>query len=98
MLSKIDNPLTFKFKKRTMADYKRVQLINALKEQDANYNDWNYKDLLGKVDAIIYGRAIYAYYADSVDGYNSNLENVSVYDFLIDPSAGGYDIDVAQVS
>lgn len=96
MLSKIDNPLTFKFKKRTMADYKRVQLINALKEQDANYNDWNYKDLLGKVDAIIYGRAIYAYYADSVDGYNSNLENVSVYDFLIDPSAGGYDIDFAQ--
>lgn len=96
MLSKIDNPLTFKFKKASMADYKRAKLLNALKEQDANDNDWNYKDLLGKVDAIIYGRAIYTYYADSINGYQSHLENVSVYDFLIDPSAGGFDMDNAM--
>ena len=96
MLSKIDNPLTFKFKKSTMADYKRAKLLNALKEQDANNNDWNYKDLLGKIDAIIYGRAIFTYYADSISGYKSHLENVSVYDFLIDPSGGGYDLDHAM--
>ncbi len=96
MLSKIDNPLTFKFKKATMSDYKRAKLLNALKEKDANDNDWNYKDLLGKVDAIIYGRAIFSYHSDSVKGYHSYLENVSVYDFLIDPSGGGYDLDYAQ--
>jgi hypothetical protein len=96
MLSKIDSPLTFKFKKAKMSDYKRAKLINALKEQDANKNDWNFKDLLGKVDAIIYGRAIYTYYADSTNGYKSHLENVSVYDFLIDPSGSGYDLDHAM--
>lgn len=96
MLSKIDSPLSFKFKKSTMSDYKRAKLLNALKEQDANDNDWNYKDLLGKMDAILYGRAIYTYYADSVNGYQSHLETVSVYDFLIDPSAGGFDLDNAM--
>lgn len=96
VLSKIDSPLTFKFDKKTLADLKRVQLLNALKESDANDNDWNFKDLLGKVDAIIYGRAIYAYHAENKDGYRARLENVSVYDFLIDPSAGGFDIDNAK--
>ncbi len=96
MLSKIDSPLTFKFQKNTMADLKRSKLLNALKEKDANDDDWNYKDLLGKVDCIIYGRAIFSYYADSIDGYCAHLENVSVYDFLIDPSGGGYDIDKAN--
>ena len=96
MLSKIDSPLTFKYVRPTMADYKRAKLLNALKEKDANEGDWNYKDLLGKVDAIIYGRAIYAYYADSYDGYCSHLEYVSPYDFLIDPSAGGYNLDDAM--
>lgn len=95
MLSKIDNPLTFKFKKSTMADYKRAKLLNALREKDSNNDDWNFKDLLGKVDAIIYGRAIYTYYADSINGYEPHLENVSVYDFLIDPSGGGFDLDNA---
>jgi len=96
MLSKIDNPLTFKYVKPTMADYKRAKLLNALKERDANEGDWNYKDLMGKVDAIMYGRAIFTYYADSEYGYCAHLENVSPYDFLIDPSAGGYDIDNAM--
>jgi hypothetical protein len=96
MLSKIDSPLTFKFKKRHLADLKKANLLNALKEQDANNDDWNYKDLLGKVDAIIYGRAIYSYYADSINGYCAHLEYVSPYDFLIDPAGGGWDIDSAM--
>jgi len=96
MLSKIDSPLTFKYIKPTMADYKRAKLLNALKEKDANDGDWNYKDLLGKVDAIIYGRAIYSYYADSYNGYCSHLEYVGPYDFLIDPSGGGFDMDKAM--
>jgi hypothetical protein len=96
VLSKIDSPLTFKFKKASMADYKRTKLLNALKDKNANDDDWNYKDLLGKVDAILYGRAVYTYYADSIKGYMSHLENVSVYDFLIDPSAGGFNLDNAM--
>lgn len=96
VLSKIDTPLTFKFEKTTLADLKRVQLLNALKEKDASDDDWNFKDLLGKVDAIIYGRAIFAYHAENYNGYCAKLENVSVYDFLIDPSAGGFDIDNAN--
>lgn len=96
MLSKIDSPLTFKFKKATLADLKRAKLLNALKDKDNNDDDWNFKDLMGKVEAIIYGRAIYHYMADSVNGYRSHLENISVYDFLIDPSGGGYDLDKAS--
>lgn len=96
LLSKIDNPLSFKFKKATMADFKRAKLLNALKEKDANDDDWNFKDLLGKTEAIIYGRAIYHYMADSINGYQAHLENISVYDFLIDPSGGGFDLDKAN--
>lgn len=96
VLSKIDSPLTFKFKKNTMADLKRAKLLNALKEKDSNDDDWNFKDLMGKVEAIMYGRAIFTYYADSLNGYCPHLENVSVYDFLIDPSGGGFDPDKAM--
>lgn len=95
-LSKIDSPLTFKFEKPTMADYKRAKLLNALKERDANKDDWNYKDLAGKVNAIMYGRAIFSYYASSDYGYYPHLDVLDPYDFLIDPSGGGLDIDQAM--
>ena len=96
LLSKIDNPLTFKFVKRKNAELKRVERLNALKTIDQEEGDWNIKDLAGKKQALLYGRAIYSYYADSVDGYQSHLENVDVYDFLIDPSGGGIDIEKAM--
>lgn len=95
-LSKIDSPLSFKFAKPTAADYKRAKLLNALKEQDANDGDWDFKDLMGKVNAILYGRAIFSYHADSSYGYCSYLECIDPYDFLIDPSSGGYDMDKAR--
>ena len=61
-----------------------------------DYRDWDIKDIAGKKQAIIYGRAIYSYTAESPDGiYKSCLDNVDVYDFLIDPSAGGIDIEKA---
>lgn len=96
LLAKIDSPLTFQFKKAKMADLTRVELLNALREQDADSGDWNMKDLMGKKQSILYGRAIYSYHADSYDGYCSYLENVDVYDFLIDPSGGGLDLDLAM--
>jgi hypothetical protein len=96
ILSKIDNPLTFKFKRGSVADLKKTKLVNAIKEKDSNVGDWNWKDLAGKQQAVLYGRAIYSYHASSDKGYRSHLENVDVYDFLIDPSAGGLDLDNAM--
>lgn len=95
LLSKIDNPLVFKFVKRKEAQLKRVKLLNALRTIDQDKDDWDIKDITGKKQALIYGRAIYSYTADSVNGYKANLENVDVYDYLIDPSAGGIDIEKA---
>lgn len=96
LLSKVDNPLTFVFQKRKDAQLKRVARINALKETDAKKDFWDIKDVVGKKQAIIYGRAIYAYSASSDNGYQAHLDNVDVYDFLIDPSAGGIDIERAK--
>ena len=94
--SKIDNPLIFKFTKRKESQLKRVNLLNSLRQSDANDDYWDIKDLVGKKQGIIYGRAVYNYYADSLEGYKAHLENVDVYDFLIDPSAGGIDIERAN--
>lgn len=95
-LSKIDAPLTFKYTKRKDAQLKRVARLNGVKEYDAQRDIWDIKDIAGKTQVLIYGRAIYQYSASSDKGYNSNLENVDVYDFLIDPAAGGIDIEKAQ--
>lgn len=95
LLSKIDNPLVFKFIKRKESQLKRVKLLNALRTIDQDKNDWDIKDITGKKQALIYGRAIYSYTADSINGYKANLDNVDVYDYLIDPSAGGIDIEKA---
>lgn len=94
--SKIDNPLTFKYTKRKESQLKRVDLLNSLVTFDSNENDWDIKDLVGKKQGIIYGRAIFNYFADSQDGYQAHLENTDVYDFLIDPKAGGIDIEKAR--
>lgn len=96
LLSKIDNPLIFKYIKRKESQLQRVKLLNALRVSDQQKDDWDIKDIVGKKQAIIYGRAIYSYYADSYNGYCAHLDNVDVYDFLIDPSAGGIDIERAE--
>lgn len=95
LLSKIDNPVTFKFLKRKDAQLKRVARLNSLKEFDADRDFWDVKDIVGKKQMALYGRAIYSYTASSMDGYQPHLSNVDVYDFLIDPSAGGIDLEDA---
>jgi hypothetical protein len=95
-LSKIDAPLTFKFTKRKDSQLKRVARLNGVKAYDAQRDIWDIKDIAGKTQVLIYGRAIYQYSASSDRGYNASLENVDVYDFLIDPAAGGIDIEKAQ--
>lgn len=96
LLSKIDNPLTFKFYKRKASQINRVNRLNSLKEYDSKRDNWDIKDIVGKKQGVMYGRAVYAYYADSVDGYQPHLEPVDIYDYLIDPSAGGIDIEKAM--
>lgn len=96
LLSKIDNPLLFKFTKRKNSQLKRVELLNSLRATDQDRNDWDIKDIAGKKQSIIYGRAIYSYFADSINKeYQPHLDPVDVYDFLIDPSGGGIDIEKA---
>jgi hypothetical protein len=96
LLSKIDNPLTFKFTKRKESQLKRVKYLNALRIADQQNNDWDIKDIAGKKQALIYGRAIFSYAAESPNGiYKACLDNVDVYDYLIDPSGGGIDIERA---
>ena len=95
VLAKIDSPLTFEYFRGSIADLKKAQLLNALKDRDANLGDWNEKDLAGKLQLVMYDRAIFSYSADSYKGYCSHLDNIDVYDFLIDPSGGGLNIDNA---
>lgn len=96
LLSKIDNPLIFKYYKRKNSQLQRVKHLNSLRESDADIDFWDLKDLVGKKQAIIYGRAVYAYYADSINGYKAHLEPIDIYDFLIDPSVSGIDIETAM--
>lgn len=96
LLSKIDNPLVFKYVKRKNSQLKRVENLNSLRKADAKKDFWDIKDIVGKKQGIIYGRSIYSYYADSINGYRAHLEPIDVYDFLIDPSCGGIDIEEAR--
>jgi len=96
ILSKIDNALTFTFIKRKESQLKRVKRLNALKDYDADRDHWDIKDIAGKKQMTLYGRAIFSYSASSEGGYQAHLENVDVYDFLIDPSAGGIDLERAR--
>lgn len=96
ILSKVDNPLVFKFSKKKDSQLDRVKRLNAVRVTDAERDNWDIKDIAGKKQGVIYGRAIYSYYADSEDGYKPHLDNIDVYDFLVDPSAGGIDIEKAN--
>lgn len=96
VLSKIDTPLSFEFNAQHEGDIKSAKLLNALVDVDADRDNWEYKDLLGKEQAIVYGRAIFSYYASSDNGYKPQLTNIDVYDFLIDPNAGGLDLQNAR--
>ncbi len=90
ILSKIDSPLTFKYIKGETADLKKSKLMNSIKDKDAKIGRWNFKDLMGKRDAAIYGRAIYLYMTRNDKGqYKSLLNLIDPKDFLIDPDVGG---------
>jgi hypothetical protein len=94
-LAKITTPFNFKYVKGEEADLKAANIANALKEVDSKIGRWDYKAMLAKIQLIVYGRYVFEYHADSVKGYASHLTPVDVYQFLIDPSCGGLDIEHA---
>lgn len=96
ILSKVDEPLIFKYTKRKKSQLQRVNRLNALRVFDQGRDEWDIKDIAGKKQCTIYGRAVYSYFADSYDGYCPHLDAIDVYDFLIDPSAGGLFIEKAS--
>src|SRR3990167_1852491 len=95
-LSKINSPFNFRFEKGEEADLKAAKTANALKDRDAKLGHWDFKAMLARIQLIIYGRYIFEYHADSIKGdYQSHLNNVDVYQYLIDPACGGLDIETA---
>lgn len=94
-LSKINKPYNFKFAKGEEADLKAQNRVNAMKDKDSKAGNWDFKVMLARVQLILYGRYVFEYHADSSNGYCSYLTPVDVYQFLIDPSCGGLDIEKA---
>jgi len=98
LISKTDDPPAIQFEPRKEADSRKAEKVTKAWEIDSSVTrgDWAFKDLLGKKQNALYGRAIYKYYAQSEPQYSSNLLLVDVYDFLIDPQAGGEDTEYAK--
>lgn len=95
LLSKIDNPIAIKYIKGEEADLNKARYANAVidKESKPSAGNWAMKDLLGKKQGILYGRVIYEFHGSSKNGFKTHFTNVDAYDFLIDPAAGGLDIE-----
>lgn len=97
LISKIKNPPIAKFNPTEEADGRKAKKVTALWELESSpvKQNWRYKDLLSKILALPSGRAIMKSYATSKP-YKHHLDIVDHYDFLIDPMAGGYDIELAR--
>lgn len=96
LLAKIKNPPVVKYNGTEPADLIKAKKVTALWEVESSstHQDWAFKDLLEKKLALPCGRAIKKIYSSSP--YKHYRENVDHYDFLIDPMAGGYDIEKAR--
>lgn len=97
LLSKIKNLLTIKFGPTEDADIRKARKVTALFELETSpaKQNWKYKDLLGKKLALPSGRCIAKIYA-AAKPYKHHRDLIDHYDFLIDPLAGGYDIELAR--
>ena len=97
LLSKIKEPLTIKFGPTEDADTRKARKVTALFELETSpaKQNWRYKDLLGKKLALPSGRCISKVYA-TAKPYKHHRDPIDHYDFLIDPLAGGYDIELAR--
>ena len=91
LLSKIDEPLSLKFKPTEESDTRIGDKCTAMYEKDSKNSDadWNTKDLDGKKLCAFYGRAIFKSYGESDPKYKFNHFVVDPYDFYVDPMGGG---------
>lgn len=96
LLAKIKNAAIIKFGHTEEADLRKAKKITALWELESSptKQDWEFKDLLQKKLALPTGRAIDKIFA--ITPYKHFREIIDSYDFLIDPMAGGYDIEKAR--
>lgn len=97
LLSKIKGMFTIKFGPTEEADIRKARKITALFELETSptRENWKYKDLMGKKLALPSGRSISKIYSTAAP-YKHHRDQVDHYDFLIDPLAGGLDIEKAR--
>lgn len=95
-LSKIKNSPKITFKAKKPSGIQKAKKVTAAweLESSATHEDWEFKDLLAKSLAMCSGRSITKIWANTP--YRHNRKQVDHYDFLIDPLAGGYDINKAR--
>lgn len=88
-VSKIDDPPNISYEAVEEGDRPKAHKMNALFKRDVQLGNWDLKDVVGKKEGAIYGRAIYKKYSTSENGFTDFLEVVDPLDFLIDPLSGG---------
>jgi len=88
-VSKVDDSPFIEFDPMEEGDKKAARFNNSFLAKDRSDGDWDLIDVLGKKEAALYGRTIFKKYSTSEGGFKDFLEVVDVYDFLIDPLAGG---------
>ena len=88
-VSKVDDSPFIEFDPMEEGDKKAARFNNSFLAKDRSEGNWDLKDVLGKKEASLYGRVIYKKYSTSEDGFTDYFEIVDVYDYLIDPLAGG---------
>ena len=94
LLAKIKNPPFLDFEPTEEGDTLSARKVTALWKKDSGVTnaDWEYKDLMGKKLAIPTGRCINKIHSRPKP-YKHFKDLVDTYDFLIDPLAGGLDIE-----
>ena len=92
LMSKIDDAPSVQFSNKTEADLKRAKKYTAFWENDSSSvrEKWNAKDRNEKKQAIFEGVGISKFYSENTPKYKSNLENVSLQDYIFEPSGGAY--------
>jgi len=89
-----DTPIELTFREGDPADYFKVEKVNAafrMEVMDASQNSkWDSKLSMGRKHAIMNGRAILKYHAQSDPEYKSELDNVNLKNFIFQPKGGLY--------
>lgn len=88
-ISKVDDSPFMEYDPEEEGDKKAAMFNNSFLSKDRSDGDWDLIDVLGKKEAAMYGRTIFKKYSTSEKGYTDYFDVVDVYDFLIDPMAGG---------